>query len=148
MLYHLLKGYIFYNEIKLNFFQIYVAITTMFLTSNRQKKNNKLPYLDKHVGDLSSVFDKQKCIFVYEGVTQIQVLRKITIIKLGYFYYYIQTYLSNISVDFEKTFIIFYISNIIVRNVWLRASQMWTCECGKKASGFKVLQNLILYLKE
>lgn len=91
MLYHLLKGYIFYNEIKLNFFQIYVAIITMFLTSNRQKKNNKLPYLDKHVGDLSSVFDKQKCIFVYEGVTQIQVLRKITIIKSGYFYYYIQT---------------------------------------------------------
>lgn len=89
MLYHLLKGYIFYNEIKLNFFQIYVAIITLFLTLNRPKKN-KLPYLDKHVGDLSTVFDKQKCIFVYEGVTQIQVPRKITIIKLEYFYYYIQ----------------------------------------------------------
>lgn len=75
MLYHLLKCYIFYSEIKLNFFQIYVAIITLFLTLNRQKKKNKLPYLDKYVGDLSSVFDKQS-IFVYEGVTQTLVPRK------------------------------------------------------------------------
>ena len=49
-----------------------------------------LPYLDKHVGDLSSVFDKQKKYFRIWGCNSNSGPKKITIIKSGYFYYYIQ----------------------------------------------------------